>query len=93
MDEEDEWIEEDEDDTDAGRRLVYNKSKWFLLLSGRMEKYRQGISFKAGGSNYDRRFSDRGGTNTRICGPTDRKIGPFGHRNVSIVLGFFLFSL
>ena len=59
--------EEDEDEEewkpgDEGRRMVYNKNKWFLV-----EEWKAG-SFKSGGRDYDRRFSDRGGANIGICG-------------------------
>ena len=81
MDEEDEWIEEDEDDTDAGRRLVYNKSKWFLVEEWRNTNKQEALRRAAVIMIED--FQIAGGPVLEYGAPTDRKDGPYRSRNVS----------
>ena len=78
--EEDEWNQGY--DTDAGRRTVYNKKKWFLVEEWRnMDK---GEALRQEAVIMIEDFQIARGLILEYAALTDRKIGPYGNRNVSV---------
>ena len=87
--EEDEWNQGD--DTDAGRRTVYNKNSWFLVEEWRNIDKEEALRRAAVIMIKD--FQIAGGPILEYVAPTDRKIGPYGYRNVSVGLFLFIYTL
>ena len=82
--EEDEWKPADE-----GRRVVYNKNKWFLVAEWYDVEQQEAWNRAAEIMIED--FQIAGGPILEYASPTERKIGPYGSRNVSH--GFIYFYL
>ena len=83
-DDEDEWKEDDDEDTDGGSRLAYRKNKWKLVAVwtniDKQEAFRRAAEIMIDD------FQVAGGPVHAYADPTERKIGPYGHRNLSISL-------
>ena len=82
VEEDDEWMQEDEDDTNVGRLLAYFKKKWFLVEEWRNIDKEEALRRAAVIMIED--FQIAGGPLFEYVVPTDRKIGPYGSRNVSV---------
>ena len=92
--EEDEEEEEEYVDewklADEGRRVVYNKNKWFLVAEWyNVEKHE---AFNRAAEIMIEDFQIAGGPILEYVAPTERKIGPYGSRNVSDGFIYFIYS-
>ena len=79
-DDDDEWKQGD--DRDAGGRTACNKTKWFLVEEWRNTNKQEALRRAAVIMIED--FQIAGGPILEYAVPTDRKIGPYGSRNVSV---------
>ena len=93
--EKEEVVEEEEEKEwkpgDEGRRMAYNKSKWFLGKEWRNVDKQEALNQAAEIMIED--FQIAGGPILEYVAPTDRKIGPYGSRNVSDGFIDFIFAL
>ena len=88
--EDEEEVEEEVDEwklADEGRRVVYNKNKWFLVAEWYNVEKHEAFNWAAEIMIED--FQIAGGPILEYVAPTERKIGPYGSRNVRD--GFYLY--
>ena len=96
----DEVVEKEEDEEDEeevewkpgnkGRQMVYNKNKWFLVEEWRNVDKQEALNRAAEIMIED--FQIAGGPILEYVAPTDRKIGPYGSRNVSDGFIYFIYT-
>ena len=89
---EEEEEEEEEDKkwkpADEARRVPYTKNKWFLVAEWHNVDMEEALRLAAEIMIED--FNNAGGPLLEYGEPTERKIGPYGARNVSEAFSYFV---
>ena len=87
--EEEEWKQDDGEETDGGSRSSYRKNKWRLVAVWTDIEKQEAL--RRAGVIMTEDFMIGGGSEHEYADPADKKIGPYGYRNVSIGLIYLIY--